>query len=83
MFCLVRKVAVTDYSCVLSPSAYNMRNTIREDKVAGQLSAADKETIEKAINGATEWLERNQMAEVEEFEHQLKVEGLLRACDVT
>ncbi|GIL64255.1 hypothetical protein Vafri_18258 [Volvox africanus] len=52
--------------------AYNMRNTIREDKVASQLSASDKETMEKALTSAMEWLERNQMAEVEEFEHQLK-----------
>ncbi|EFJ51719.1 heat-shock inducible Hsp70 [Volvox carteri f. nagariensis] len=52
--------------------AYNMRNTIREDKVASQLSASDKETMEKALTGAMDWLERNQMAEVEEFEHQLK-----------
>ncbi|GLC39971.1 Heat shock 70 kDa protein A [Pleodorina starrii] len=52
--------------------AYNMRNTIREDKIASQLTASDKETIEKALTGAMDWLERNQMAEVEEFEHQLK-----------
>ncbi|PNH12143.1 Heat shock protein [Tetrabaena socialis] len=52
--------------------AYNMRNTIREDKVASQLSASDKETMEKEITGAMEWLEANQMAEVEEFEHRLK-----------
>ncbi|GIL82235.1 hypothetical protein Vretimale_7207 [Volvox reticuliferus] len=52
--------------------AYNMRNTIREDKVASQLSASDKETMEKALTSAMDWLERNQMAEVEEFEHQLK-----------
>ncbi|KAG2431612.1 hypothetical protein HYH02_013305 [Chlamydomonas schloesseri] len=52
--------------------AYNMRNTIREDKVASQLSASDKETMEKALTAAMDWLEHNQMAEVEEFEHHLK-----------
>lgn len=57
--------------------AYNMRNTIREDKVASQLSASDKETMEKALTSAMEWLEQNQMAEVEEFEHHLKeLEGV-------
>nr|P25840.2 RecName: Full=Heat shock 70 kDa protein [Chlamydomonas reinhardtii]AAB00730.2 70 kDa heat shock protein [Chlamydomonas reinhardtii] len=57
--------------------AYNMRNTIREDKVASQLSASDKESMEKALTAAMDWLEANQMAEVEEFEHHLKeLEGL-------
>lgn len=49
-----------------------MRNTIREEKVQGQLSSSDKESIEQALTGAIEWLEANQMAEVEEFEHKLK-----------
>ena len=52
--------------------AYNMRNTIREEKVAAQLSSSDKESIEKALNETIEWIEANQMAEVEEFEHKLK-----------
>lgn len=54
-----------------------MRNTIREDKVASQLSASDKESMEKALTAAMDWLEANQMAEVEEFEHHLKeLEGV-------
>lgn len=57
--------------------AYNMRNTLREDKVANQLSAEDKEKMEKALNEAIEWIEHNQLAEVEEFEHKLKeLEGI-------
>jgi len=57
--------------------AYNMRNTIREEKVASQLSSSDKEAIEKALNEAIDWIEHNQMAEVEEFEHKLKeLEGI-------
>ena len=52
--------------------AYNMRNTVREEKVASSLSAGDKETLEKATHDAIEWLEHNQMAEVEEYEHKLK-----------
>ena len=54
-----------------------MRNTIREEKVASQLSSSDKESIEKALNETIEWIEANQMAEVEEFEHKLKeLEGI-------
>jgi len=48
--------------------AYNMRNTIRDAKLSG----SDKETLEKAVDEAISWLENNQMAEVEEFEHKLK-----------
>jgi L1 cell adhesion molecule like protein len=52
--------------------AYSMRNTIRDDKVAEKLPAEDKEKIEKAVKEALDWLENNQLAEVEEFEHQQK-----------
>jgi len=50
--------------------AYNMRNTIRDDKVGSKLEASEKETIEKAIDETINWLEANQLAEVEEFEHK-------------
>ncbi|RXH68817.1 hypothetical protein DVH24_031150 [Malus domestica] len=57
--------------------AYNMRNTVKDEKVAGKLDPADKQKIEKAIDEAIEWLDRNQLAEVEEFEDKQKeLEGL-------
>lgn len=57
--------------------AYNMRNTIRDEKISGKIGAADKKKIEEAIEGAISWLEGNQLAEVEEFEDKLKeLEGL-------
>merc|ERR1712054_732646 len=43
--------------------AYNMRNTINDEKVAGKIDAADKETITKAIDDAINWLDANQLAE--------------------
>jgi len=52
--------------------AYNMRNTVRDDKIAGKLDAADKQKIESAVNKAIEWLDGNQLAEVDEFEDKLK-----------
>ena len=48
--------------------AYNMRNTIRDDKVGGKLSPEEKKTIETAIDGAIAWLDANQLAEADEFE---------------
>jgi len=57
--------------------AYSMRNTIREEKVSQILSPEDKSTIEKAVDEAIHWLDANQLAEVEEFEHKQKeVEGV-------
>ena len=57
--------------------AYNMRNTVRDEKIAGKLDPADKEKIEKAVTDAIDWLEKNQLAEIDELEDKLKeLEGL-------
>jgi L1 cell adhesion molecule like protein len=57
--------------------AYNMKNTIRDEKVAGQLNPSDKQAIEQAVEGTIQWLDQNQLAEVEEFEHKQKeLEGI-------
>lgn len=57
--------------------AYNMRNTIRDEKFAGKLDPAEKSKIEEAINGAISWLDQNQLAEVDEFEDKVKeLEGI-------
>ncbi|XP_047319565.1 heat shock cognate 70 kDa protein 2-like [Impatiens glandulifera] len=57
--------------------AYNMRNTIKDEKISGKLGQADKKKIEEAIEGAISWLEGNQLAEIEEFEDKLKeLEGV-------
>ncbi|KAJ6341180.1 hypothetical protein OIU78_009369 [Salix suchowensis] len=57
--------------------AYNMRNTVRDEKVGGKLDPADKQKIEKEIEETIDWLDRNQLAEVDEFEDRLKeLEGL-------
>jgi L1 cell adhesion molecule like protein len=56
---------------------YNMRNTIKDDKIAGQLSSEDKQTIDKAVNETITWLDNNQLAEVDEFEDKQKeLEGI-------
>ena len=57
--------------------AYSMRNTINEDGVKDKIDAADKESIEKAVNETVSWLDSNQMAEQDEFEDKLKeLEGI-------
>jgi L1 cell adhesion molecule like protein len=52
--------------------AFNMRNTIRDEKVGGKLAAEDKEKIEKLVEETVSWLDSNQLAEVDELEHRLK-----------
>jgi L1 cell adhesion molecule like protein len=57
--------------------AYNMRNTIRDEKVAGNLDPADKKKIEDSIEAAIEWLDQNQLAESDEFDDKMKeLEGI-------
>eukprot|EP00850_Spirogloea_muscicola_P008171 SM000043S15799 [mRNA] locus=s43:261936:265248:+ [translate_table: standard] len=52
--------------------AYNMRNTIRDDNMASKIGAEDKKKIEDAVEAAMQWLDQNQLAEVEEFEDKMK-----------
>merc|ERR1711966_342186 len=57
--------------------AYNMRNTIQDDKVGGKLDADDKAKITEAVEAAISWLDANQLAEVDEFEDKMKeLEGI-------
>ncbi|VAH89390.1 unnamed protein product [Triticum turgidum subsp. durum] len=52
--------------------AYNMRNTLRDDKIASKLPADDKKKIEDSIEDAIKWLDGNQLAEADEFEDKMK-----------
>ncbi|RYR03154.1 hypothetical protein Ahy_B06g081994 isoform B [Arachis hypogaea] len=52
--------------------AYNMRNTVKDDKIGGKLDPADKKKIEDAIEQSIQWLDSNQLAEADEFEDKMK-----------
>jgi len=52
--------------------AYTMRNTIRDEKIASKLESSDKSKIEEAVDAAIKWLDTNQTAEKDEFEHKRK-----------
>merc|ERR1712054_635572 len=55
---------------------YSMKNTLQEEKLQDKFEAGDKDKIEKAVQDTLDWLERNQMAETEEFEaKQKELEG--------
>merc|ERR1719331_1739105 len=56
---------------------YSMKNTLDDEKVKDKISEDDKKKANDAIDDALKWLEGNQMAEKEEFEHKRKeVEGV-------
>merc|ERR1712014_529412 len=56
---------------------YSMKNTLGDEKVKDKISEEDKSKAESAIDEALKWLEGNQLAEKEEFEHKRKeVEGV-------
>ncbi|XVF83644.1 hypothetical protein PTKIN_Ptkin16aG0506400 [Pterospermum kingtungense] len=52
--------------------AYNMRNTVRDEKIGSKLNRPDKRKIEDAIDGAIQWLDGNELAEADEFEDKMK-----------
>merc|ERR1711982_97897 len=57
---------------------FTMRNTLEEEKLKEKFEAGDKEKIEKAVQEALDWLDKNQLAEKEEFEaKQKEVEGVV------
>ncbi|KAJ1560973.1 70-kilodalton heat shock protein [Cladochytrium tenue] len=61
----------------LESYAYNLRNTLSDDKVAGKLEADDKSKLQTAIDEAIQWLDHNLEASKEEFEHKQKeLEGV-------
>ncbi|KAI3861150.1 hypothetical protein MKW92_014241 [Papaver armeniacum] len=49
-----------------------MRNTIKDEKIAGKLDPADKKKIEDAIEASIQWLDSNQLAEADEFDDKMK-----------
>merc|ERR1712100_503678 len=57
---------------------FTMRNTLQEEKLKDKFEGGDKEKIEKAVQEALNWLEKNQLAEKEEFEaKQKEIEGIV------
>jgi L1 cell adhesion molecule like protein len=51
---------------------FSMRNTLQEEKLKDKFEGDDKENIEKAVQEALDWLDKNQLAEKDEFEAKQK-----------
>jgi len=56
----------------LESYCFNMKTSINDDKISAKLSADDKSKINETIESTLKWLEANNLAEKEEFEHKLK-----------
>merc|ERR1711897_54392 len=57
---------------------FTMRNTLNEEKLKDKFEGGDKEKIEKAVQETLDWLDKNQLAEKDEFEgKQKELEGIV------
>uniref|UniRef100_A0A3P8P9N9 Alkylated DNA repair protein AlkB homologue 8 N-terminal domain-containing protein n=1 Tax=Astatotilapia calliptera TaxID=8154 RepID=A0A3P8P9N9_ASTCA len=56
----------------LESYAFNMKSAVEDEKLKGKISDEDKQKILDKCNEVISWLDRNQTAEKDEFEHQQK-----------
>uniref|UniRef100_A0AAY4AF16 Heat shock protein 70 n=1 Tax=Denticeps clupeoides TaxID=299321 RepID=A0AAY4AF16_9TELE len=56
----------------LESYAFNMKSTVEDEKLKGKISDEDKQKILEKCNSVISWLDKNQSAEKDEFEHQQK-----------
>ena len=56
----------------LESYAFNMKATVEDEKLKDKISADDKQKILDKCNEVIKWLDSNQLAEKDEFEHKLK-----------
>merc|ERR1711902_307568 len=56
----------------LESYCFNIKSTVEDSNIKDKLSESEKNMVAEKCNEAIEWLERNQMAEVEEFKDRQK-----------
>lgn len=56
----------------LESYSFNMKSTVEDEKLKDKISDEDKKAIIDKCNEVISWLDSNQLAEKEEFEHQQK-----------
>ncbi|KAL6597144.1 hsp71-like protein [Neocallimastix sp. 'constans'] len=62
----------------LESYAYQLRNTIQDEKIASHIDTGDKEKLNRAIDETIQWLDHNQEANKEEYESKRKeLEGIV------
>jgi len=63
----------------LESYCFNMKSTVQDEKFKDKLSHADKTTVLDKCNEIVKWLDANQLADKEEFEHKQK--EIERVCN--
>src|ERR1700722_7225240 len=56
----------------LKSYCFNMKTSINDEQISSKLSSDDKSNINETIESTLKWMETNQLAEKDEFEHKLK-----------
>ena len=56
----------------LESYSFNMKSTVEDEKIKDKISETDKQTILDKCNDTIKWLDANQLAEKDEFEHKQK-----------
>ena len=56
----------------LESYAYNLRNSLADEQLAGKIDAADKAKLESAVNETISWLDNSQEASKDEYESKQK-----------
>ncbi|XP_040195743.1 heat shock 70 kDa protein-like [Rana temporaria] len=63
----------------LESYVFNLKSTVEDENIKEKMSASDKKAIVEKCNEVLSWLDKNQLAEKEEYIHQQK--ELERACN--
>jgi L1 cell adhesion molecule like protein len=56
----------------LESYCFNMKTSLNDENISSKISADDKSKINETIESTLKWMDANQSAEKEEFEHQRK-----------
>lgn len=67
-----KQKAVISAKNALESYCFNMKSTVEDEKLKDKISESDKNTILEKCNEVIRWLDANQLAEKEEFEHKQK-----------
>ncbi|KAI3359957.1 hypothetical protein L3Q82_013836, partial [Scortum barcoo] len=56
----------------LESYAFNMKSTVQDDSLKGEISEEDRKKLTEKCDETISWLENNQLADKEEYQHQQK-----------
>jgi len=56
----------------LESYAFNMKSTVEDDKLKDKISADDRQKVLEKCDEVIHWIDKNQLAEKDEFEHKQK-----------